>query len=310
MLLKTFNYLFLVRLYCFKQACRAPVDQNKIMKKILFTKMHGLGNDFVIIDARERDCPLTPAEICRIADRHHGIGFDQLIRLELPTSTDANIFMRIFNADGSESGACGNAARCVAARLMTEMGEKTATIETISGILDAWYVRKNLVAVNMGVAHSKWDKIPLSEAVDTLHLDISVGPLKDPVAVNIGNPHAVFFVKNVDHIALEKYGYKVENHPLYPERTNVEIVQVLSRDCLRVKVWERGCGITLASGSCAAAALVGANRRGLVDKKASVIMDGGALELEWGSNNCVIQIGPYAEVFSGTLLFEELETKL
>ena len=280
------------------------------MKKILFTKMHGLGNDFVIIDARERDCPLTPAEICRIADRRRGIGFDQLIKLELPTSTDANVFMRIFNADGSESEACGNASRCVAARLMTEMGQETATIETISGILDAWYTAKNLIAINMGVAHSNWDKIPLSEEVDTLHLDINVGPLEDPVAVNVGNPHAVFFVKNVDDIPLEKYGFNIENHPLYPERTNVEIAQVISRDCLRLRVWERGAGITLASGSCAAAALVAANRRGLLDRKASIIMDGGTLAVEWADNNCVIQIGPYAEVFSGTLLFEGLETKL
>ncbi len=266
-----------------------------------FVKMHGLGNDFVIIDARHDDIRLHADQITHICDRHFGVGCDQLIVLEV--TENADVFMRIYNSDGSESGACGNATRCVAHMLMTDQGIDHCVIETRSGLLPSKMVENGLVCVDMGPARLGWAEIPLSEEVDTLHVGIGEGAVKDPVAVNMGNPHCVFFVDDLDGIDPEEYGPVFETHALYPERTNVEFVQVLDRKTMRLRTWERGVGMTLACGSAACATIVAAVRRGLSDNKADITVDGGgSLHLEYNQDTGhVFMTGPVSYVFQGQL---------
>lgn len=266
-----------------------------------FLKMHGLGNDFVVLDTRRNDLALTPAQVRAISDRHRGVGCDQLIVLEKPRSRLSDAWMTIYNPDGSQSGACGNATRCVAWLLMNESKRDKVVIETIAGLLDGEARGDGLVAVDMGPARLDWRDIPLAEASDTLHLDIAAGPLARPAAVSMGNPHAVFFVDDAAAIDLAALGPVLEHHPLFPERTNVEIVQVLSRKTLRMRVWERGAGITQACGSGACAALVAAARRGLTGRKADVVLDGGTLSIEWLPDDHVLMTGPVALSFAGRL---------
>lgn len=269
------------------------------MDAIPFTKMHGLGNDFVVIDARER--PFTPtAEQARaIADRRRGIGCDQLIVIEPPRNGLADVVMRIRNADGHEVAACGNGTRCVAALVLEQSGAGHTVIETAAGLLDAEANDRGLIAVDMGRVSFDWRDIPLAEAADTLTLDISVGPFTNPVAVSVGNPHAVFFVDDVDAIALAAFGPMIERHPLFPERTNVEIVQVLGPDRLRLRVWERGAGITAACGTGACAAVAAAHRRGLTGRSADVILDGGILSIRLLRDDHVLMTGPATISFTG-----------
>lgn len=267
-----------------------------------FRKMHGLGNDFVVIDLRGGLPGFTPEQVARIADRRMGVGCDQFITIEPPRSNGATAFMGIRNPDGSEAGACGNATRCVAALLMAESGADTVVVETISGLLPATRAADGLVTVDMGPARLDWDAIPLSEARDTAALGLSAGPLQGGVAVSMGNPHAVFFVDDVAAVPLEDVGPQIEHHPLFPARTNVEAVQVLARDTLRMRVWERAAGITQACGSGACAVLVAAVRLGLADRRAQVILDGGPLTIEWRENDGhVLMTGPVATSFTGTL---------
>lgn len=266
-----------------------------------FVKMHGLGNDFVILDARASALALTPAAVRAIADRRRGIGCDQLIVIEAARGSTSDAWMTIYNPDGSESGACGNATRCVAWLLMGQNGSDRVVIETRAGLLDAESRGDKMVAVDMGPACLDWRELPLAEAVDTLHLGIAAGPLADPVGVSMGNPHAVFFVDDVAAIDLEAVGPGLEHHPLFPERTNVEIVQVLGPQTLRMRVWERGAGITQACGTGACATLVAAARRGLTGRKAEVVLDGGSLFIEWLADDHVLMTGPVALAFSGTL---------
>lgn len=266
-----------------------------------FVKMHGLGNDFVILDARASALALTPAAVRAIADRRRGIGCDQLIVIEAARGSTSDAWMTIYNPDGSESGACGNATRCVAWLLMRESGADRVVIETRAGLLDAESRGDKMVAVDMGPARLDWRELPLAEAVDTLHLGIAAGPLADPVGVSMGNPHAVFFVDDVAAIDLEAVGPGLEHHPLFPERTNVEIVQVLGPETLRMRVWERGAGITQACGTGACATLVAAARRGLTGRKAEVVLDGGSLFIEWLADDHVLMTGPVALAFSGTV---------
>lgn len=266
-----------------------------------FVKMHGLGNDFVILDARASALALTPAAVRAIADRRRGIGCDQLIVIEATRGSTSDAWMTIYNPDGSESGACGNATRCVAWLLMGQNGSDRVVIETRAGLLDAESRGDKMVAVDMGPARLDWRELPLAEAVDTLHLGIAAGPLADPVGVSMGNPHAVFFVDDVAAIDLEAVGPGLEHHPLFPERTNVEIVQVLGPQTLRMRVWERGAGITQACGTGACATLVAAARRGLTGRKAEVVLDGGSLFIEWLADDHVLMTGPVALAFSGTL---------
>lgn len=260
-----------------------------------FRKMHGLGNDFVIIDRRTDHAAIAPELIRKLADRRYGVGCDQLIVLE--PSKRADLFMRIYNPDGSEAGACGNGTRCVAAWL----GQPSCTIETISGVLSCKMLENGMVEVDMGAPRLDWADIPLSEERDTLHLGIGDGDsLNDPVAVSMGNPHCVFFVSDLSKIALETIGPAVECNSLFPQRTNVEFAQVLGPDKIRMRVWERGAGVTQACGSGACATMVAAIRRGLTDRRAEIILDGGSLFLEWReSDSHVLMTGPATNVFSG-----------
>lgn len=266
-----------------------------------FLKMHGLGNDFVVLDARTSGFVLSEAAARAIADRNRGVGCDQLIVIEGARNGLSDAWMTIYNPDGSQSGACGNATRCVAWLLMEQAGSDNVVIETKAGLLDAERRGDRLVAVDMGPARLDWREIPLAEAVDTLHLGISAGPLADPVGVSMGNPHAVFFVDDVAGIDLAALGPVIEHHPLFPERTNVEIVQVLGPETLRMRVWERGAGITQACGTGACATLVAAARRGLTGRKAEVVLDGGSLFIEWLPDDHVLMTGPVALAFQGTL---------
>lgn len=266
-----------------------------------FKKMHGLGNDFVVIDARTHARSFDGAAAKRIADRRTGVGCDQFIVLEPPQSAGADVFMRIRNNDGSEAGACGNATRCIADQLMNENGSERAVIETLAGHLQTWRAGTDLVTVDMGPVKTDWRDIPLAREMDTLHMDFSVGALHGPSAVNVGNPHVNFFVADVDAVLLEHLGPQVETDPLFPERINVQIVQVLSKDRIRVRVWERGAGLTMASGSSACATAVNAHRRGLTGPRVEVMLDGGMLTVEHTEDGRVTQTGPYATAFEGMI---------
>jgi len=264
-----------------------------------FRKMHGLGNDFVIFDGRVDQLDLTGDQARHIADRRGGIGCDQIITL-LP-SDKADIFMRIYNADGSEVMACGNASRCVGDILMREKDCDSVTIETGAGILTADR-QGDLVRVDMGMPRRKWTDIPLSQDMDTGHLDLTVGLLSDPVAVNIGNPHVVFFVNDVEGIDLESLGPEIEHHPLFPERVNVSIVEKTGPDSFRHRVWERGAGITRACGSAACAVIVAATLRGLANRKATILLDGGELFMVWDRNDHILMTGGVTHVFDGEIM--------
>jgi len=261
-----------------------------------FIKMHGLGNDFVVIDARQRPLQVDAAGAHALADRHTGIGFDQLITLEPARDGRAAAFMRIHNADGGEVSACGNATRCVAQHVMAETGSAAITIRTARGILDARQESGGLVSVNMGQPQLDWDQIPLADDIDPQHLPLA----GDPVAVGMGNPHCVFFVDNAEAVNVAARGAKIEHDRLFPEATNVEFAQVRARDDIRMRVWERGTGITLACGSGACATVVAANLRGLTDKRVNIQVDGGWLTLDWRDDG-VWMTGPSAHVFTATL---------
>lgn len=271
-----------------------------------FTKMHGLGNDFVVLDARAAGLTLSRAQVRAIADRRNGVGCDQLIVVEKPKSGLADAFMRIHNADGGEAGACGNATRCVAAMLMDEKHADHAIVETAAGLLDAERAGTGanhlpLISVDMGRALLDWREIPLGQACDTLHVPVSLGPLADGVATNMGNPHITFFVADAGAIDLAALGPKLEHHAMFPERANIGVAQILSRARIRLRVWERGAGITLACGTGACAALVAAARRGLSERRAELVLDGGSLTIEWLPDSHVLMTGPVATSFAGTL---------
>ena len=269
----------------------APMSQNT-QNTLPFMKMHGLGNDFVVIDARARDHDLSAELVKRIADRNRGVGFDQLAIIE---KGERDAHLTFYNADGSMSSACGNATRCVARYLMDESGAEALSISTDHGLLEAKDVGQGLTSVNMGHPAWEWQAIPLSQEVDTLHLPIE----GDPVATNMGNPHCTFFVKDAEAVDLAKSAAPLEHHPLFPERTNVQFASLIGENHLRMRVWERGTGITLASGSSSCATLVAAARRGLTGKQARIDLDGGSLNIDW-SDEGVWLTGPTEHVFSGT----------
>lgn len=266
-----------------------------------FIKMHGIGNDFVVIDARQQGQTFTREQVRAITDRHTGIGCDQLLIIENPCDEHADIFMRIYNTDGSESEACGNGTRCVASLAMAQNNTAHCIIETLAGLLDCEIAENGLVCVDMGPANLDWRDMPISKAMDTLHLGIGSGPLQDPVGVNMGNPHGVFFVDDAQAIDLAVHGPIFEHHKLFPQRCNVGVAQIMSEDEIRLRVWERGVGETLACGSGACAAVVAASRRGLINRKASVHLNGGTLIVEWMPDNHVMMAGPVATSFSGII---------
>ena len=266
-----------------------------------FMKMHGLGNDFVVLDARARAIEITPALAKAIADRHRGVGFDQLAMIG-PGSEGADAHLDFFNADGSTSAACGNATRCIARHLMDETGRTALVLTTDRGRLVARDSGGGLTSVNMGPPQLDWREIPLAEEMDTLELPIEGGP----TATGMGNPHCTFFVEDADAVPLDQFGPRYERHPLYPERTNVQVASLIGPDHLRMRVWERGVGVTLASGSSSCAAAVAAARRGLTGRKLRVELDGGSLEIDWREDG-VWMTGPTAHVFDGTLTSEWLD---
>ena len=258
-----------------------------------FTKMHGLGNDFVVLDTRTQPLPPVTAALARaLADRRTGIGCDQLIVLD--ESETADFRMRIFNPDGSEVEACGNATRAVA--LLHGM---PAQIETAGGTL-AVQPGEGGAAVDMGEPRFEWDAIPLAYAMDTLALPVGWDELEQPAAVNIGNPHAVFFVDDCDAVELDRLGPQIERDPLFPERVNVNVATIEDDANIRLRVWERGTGITRACGTGACATAVAAMRRGLVQNEVTVTLPGGALLIEWGEDGRITMTGPATESFRGT----------
>jgi diaminopimelate epimerase len=266
-----------------------------------FIKMHGLGNDFVVFDARATPLVLAPATARRIADRRHGVGCDQIIVIEPPTAPGADAFMRILNPDGSEAGACGNATRCIADTLMREAGRDRAVVQTLAGLLPAERADPARITVDMGPARLAWQDVPLASACDTLHVPVAVGPLRDPACCSMGNPHATFFVADAEAIDVAALGPQIEHHPVFPARVNVGVVQVLAPDRLRLRMWERGAGITEACGSGACATLVNAARRGVAARRAEILLDGGALEIAWRADGHVTMTGPFATSFSGDI---------
>ena len=271
------------------------------MSGLSFIKMHGLGNDFVIIDARGAPVAITADDARAIADRRTGVGCDQLIVLERAKANGAGAFMRIRNADGGVTAACGNAARCVAALLMEESGEDRARIETEAGVLAAQR-KDGGVMLDFGPARFEWRDIPLSAAADTLHLPIEMGPLRDPAACSMGNPHATFFVDDAEAVDLEALGPALEHHEMFPERANIGIAQVIGPGEIRLRVWERGAGVTRACGTGASAAVVSGHRRGLIGREVRTILDGGSLMIEWRqSDGHVLMTGPVAVSFTATL---------
>ncbi len=264
-----------------------------------FTKMQGCGNDFVVLDERAAPLGLTPSRAAALADRRLGVGCDQVIALG--PAAGADVAMRILNPDGSEAGACGNATRCVALLLATETGRSHFTIRTIAGDLAAEALPNGHFSVDMGAPRLEWNQIPLAIAADTQHLPLAAGPLAGPAAASMGNPHATFFVPDLAAIPLETLGPRLEHDSIFPERANIGVAQVLGPDRLRLRVWERGAGLTLACGSGACAALVNAHRRGLTGRAAQVVLDGGVLEIAWGADGHVRMTGPAAIAFEGEI---------
>jgi len=276
------------------------------MTELAFTKMHGLGNDFVVIDARAgkpgAGIAIGDAVAAAIADRHTGIGCDQLIVVEDAPGADADAFMRIRNADGGEVDACGNATRCVGAVLLGESGADTVRIRTGADLLTVTRADGGLVTVDMGVPRLGWDDVPLAMAADTLHLDLERGPLADPAAASMGNPHATFFIDDADAVPISVLGPELEVDPMFPERANIGIAQMLAPDRMRLRVWERGAGLTPACGTGACAAVVNASRRGLANRRMVVEMDGGELLIDWREDTGhVFMTGPAETSFAGVI---------
>ena len=268
--------------------------------RIPFVKMHGLGNDFVVLDGRDESLPdLTVASIRRIAERREGIGCDQLILLSATENRTADIRMRIFNADGGEVESCGNASRAVALLI-----GRQARVETAGGII-AVDPRGGGARVDLGMPRFDWDAIPLAYPVDTLTMPVGWDELTSPAAVNVGNPHVVFFVPDCDTVALELIGPQIENDPLFPERVNVNVATVESREQIRLRVWERGAGLTRACGTGACATAVAAMRRGLVERSVAVSLPGGDLLIEWSGDERIFMAGPAAESFRGSFAWED-----
>lgn len=265
-----------------------------------FMKMHGLGNDFVVLDARAQAIEVTPEMAKAIGHRQFGVGFDQLAII---TQGAGDAHLTFYNSDGSLSAACGNATRCIARFLMDETGRDSLHLTTARGDLAAKDAGNGLTSVNMGHPQLKWDEVPLAHEMGTLHLPID----GDPVATGMGNPHCTFFVEDAEAVDLSELGPRAEHDPLYPERTNVQVAQIVGPDHIRMRVWERGVGVTLASGSSSCATAVAAARRGLTGRAVRIDLDGGTLHIDWRDDG-VWMTGPTMHVFSGTFTADFLES--
>jgi diaminopimelate epimerase len=271
-----------------------------------FIKMHGLRNDFIIVDARQDPFNPSAEEIQKMCDRREGVGGDQLLIVEPASPSDAkeNIAasVRIINTDGREVETCGNASRCVAWLLMKERNQDTVSFRTLGGKLNCFANGDKSISVGMGRLRTAWHEIPLSREMDTLHLGIGAGPLQDPVGMNIGNPHALFFVDDMDQIDLERYGPELQHHPLFPQEANIGVVQMIDSTTMRLMVWERPGALTTACGSGACAAVGAALRRGLThERKIRVIMPAGSVEIEIDENSRVTMTGPVESCYAGYL---------
>jgi len=271
------------------------------MAQIPFRKMHGLGNDFVVLDRRRHSVAIDARAARALADRRTGIGCDQVILIEPPHDPAAQLFMRILNADGSEAEACGNATRCIARLVAEETGDRRVIIETVAGLLATELLPDHNVAVDMGPARTGWRDIPLAREMDTDRVDLALGPLATPVCTNIGNPHATFFVADAEAIDLAALGPRLEHDLLFPQRANIGVATVLDHDRIRLRVWERGVGITRACGTGACAALVAGHRRSLTGRRATVALDGGTLDISWREDGHVIMTGPATLAFEGSV---------
>ncbi len=271
------------------------------MNSFSFIKMHGLGNDFAMIDAR--NAPFVPSltRVQELANRRTGIGFDQLIIIEKPSSLEHNVRMIIYNADGSRVGACGNASRCVAKWYADTSGQQQCRIETDTNSLDC-EVSPAGISVDMGLVKLDWRDIPLSKALDTASLEVGINGLLVGTAVNVGNPHIVFFVDDISCTPVAEWGNIIEHHPLFPERVNVEFVQVLSPTHVRMRVWERGVGITQACGTGACAVAVAGFRRNLCERKITVTLDGGDLTIDYLKDGHVLMTGSASYSYQGKWL--------
>ncbi|HEY4125046.1 MAG TPA: diaminopimelate epimerase [Rhizomicrobium sp.] len=267
-----------------------------------FLKMHGLGNDFAVFDARKQGLALDAATARAIADRRHGVGCDQVIVIA-PAANGADAAMRIYNSDGGEVESCGNAARCVAQLLMAETGAETIRLETVGGPLVCSEGADGLVTVDMGAPRFEWKDVPLSSATDTNLFSLAVdGVSIEASAVSVGNPHCVIFVGDAEAAPVAEVGPLIETHPLFPERTNVEFATVQSRARVRMRVWERGAGITQACGTGACATAIAAARRGLTDRIVDVVLDGGTLHIEWReSDGHILMTGPATLAWRGEI---------
>jgi len=271
-----------------------------------FVKMHGLGNDFVVFDARDIAINLDAAKAKAVADRHFGVGCDTVVVIR-PGGAEADAAVLFYNADGSESESCFNATRCVARLLLDERGLARVKLSTKGGMLICSDAGKGLVMVDMGPPRLDWRQVPVASEVDTVNFPLDVGGTSVPAsAVSMGNPHCVLFVPDAAQAPVAQLGARIETLPFFPNRTNVEFAQVLDRERIRMRVWERGVGVTLACGTGACATAVAAIRRGLTGRKVELLLDGGSLTIEWRDDNHVLMTGPTAMPFRGRLELDRL----
>lgn len=283
-----------------KDACNSPLTGDSSGRP--FLKMHGLRNHFIVVDARETPYRPPAAEIVQLCDPQAGIGADQLVVIEPTGGGRAAAFVRFWNIDGREVEACGNATRCVAWLLLEELGADTVILETRAGLLDCRRIAPLRVSTVMGRIRTGWRDIPLASERDTLHLEIEEGPLRDAVALNIGNPHVVFFVDDLDAVDLGTLAPPIQNNPLFPQQVNVGAAQMMAQDRMRLRVYERGAGLTMACGSGACVAHFAALSRGLTDsRRMTVELPGGELDIEVLADGSAVMTGPVAISFSGRL---------
>jgi diaminopimelate epimerase len=267
--------------------------------------MNGLGNEIVVVDLRRSRAAISSADARAVAGPN-GASYDQLMALHAPRVPGTDAYVRIYNSDGSESGACGNGMRCIAALVTQETGKDSAAFETRAGLLNCWKADGGLFTVDMGPPRLRWDEIPLAEEfADTRRIELQIGPIDAPIlhspsAVNMGNPHAIFWVEDVDAYDLGRFGPLLENHPIFPERANISLASVKSRQHVVIRTWERGAGLTKACGSAACAAAVAAARLRRADRKVTVTLPGGDLLIEWRErDDHVLMTGPVEYEFEG-----------
>lgn len=282
------------------------------IEKVPFRKMNGLGNEILVVDLRAVNKVLSAEDAAALA-RRPGLAFDQLMALQKPSVPGTDATIRIYNNDGSQSGACGNGMRCVAFAEHEKTGKSEFVFETAAGVLPAEVVDIERISVGMGRPRFEWADIPLAEPFrDTRHIELQIGPIDAPVlhspsVVNVGNPHAIFWVDDIDAHDIGRFGPMLENHPIFPERANISIAQVTSDRSLRLRTWERGAGLTKACGSAACAAAVCANRLKLTGREVDVTLPGGVLHISWRPDDRIVMTGPVEHEHSGMIDLATLE---